>query len=336
MTMQEIETNEKVLRKAPQREARFIRFREGSLKKVVAWLFLAAAALLGSGTGVRAGEVIQANADSSWFWSTKPAGASGNGKGNFTVGKNTATAGANTLSAGPITAPYAANAGKGAVGINPSVSDDGAKANALSTFDVKAAVNGWYPWTMKVTAYAEGGFFSPNASAHAQANDPQYFMGSSSPSLSMTNTVTLQAGSSVYESGPGATATSYFDQTSDLFSKPILTVDIIGSTTGNVTADVFYNPDPSLTFSMSASALASLIEGSAIGTASGTSYDISLTYTWNLPSSGVTSNDWIGSDGINDASAVPEPRAMLLMVMGFLSLLGYKRLSRSRQSHRPA
>lgn len=287
------------------------------------------AVLVGPARLTTAGNVIQANASANWFWSTKPAGAAGNGQGNFTVGENTATAGANTNTAGPITAPYAANAGKGPVGINPSASDDGANANALSTFDVKAAVNGWYPWTMNLEAYAQSGVTAPAASAHAQANDPQYFLGNSSSSLSMTNTITLQAGSTVYESGTGATATSYFDQTTDLLSKPILTIDILGSTNGQVTSDVWFNPDSSLSFSMSASALESLIDSSAIGSSTGTTSDISLSYTWNLPSDGVTSNDWIGADGVNDAAAVPEPRSMILMVAGLLGVVGIARFHSS-------
>jgi hypothetical protein len=332
MAMQWLEADFEVFGAVSQCGRIRIRTRKSPGKTVFAWLPLAMAVVVGSATYANAGEVIQANANSSWFWSTKPGGASSIGQGNYTVGENKATAGVNTLTAGPITSSYAASVGLGPVGINPSVSDDGAKANALSTFDVKAAVNNWYPWTMKLTAYAEGGFFSPNASSHAQANDPQYFQGSSSSSLTMTNTITLQAGSSVYESGPGGTATSFFDQSTDLLAKPILSIGIIGSTTGNVTADVWFNPNPNLTFSMSSAALTSLIEGSAIGKAGGISSDIAFTYTWNLPSAGVTSSDWIGANGANNASVVPEPSSMILIVTGLFGVLGYKRLSRTCDS----
>ena len=198
---------------------------------------------------------------------------------------------------------------------------------------MNANPNKWYPYTISLKAYAEGGFFSPSASAHAEAADPQYFMGNSSSGLSMTNTITLQAGSSVYESAAGASASSYFDQTTDLLSSPILSIAITGSPTGLVTADVWFNPDPSLSFGMSASALASLIESSGMGTMSGTSSDISLSYTLDLPSTGVSSSDWIGADAVNNAS-VPEPGSMTLMVIGLCGALGYLRFGSIRRSPR--
>ena len=303
-------------------------------KRAVAFVALFMGAVFGSTNHAKAGAGLEASASANWFWETTPGGATGLGttKSDFALGQNTATAGTNENIQPRISSTYAGQAGLAQMSINPSASQGGASANAFSGITVmNADPNKWYPYTISLKAYAESGFTVPNASAYAQAIDPQYFMGNSSSGLFMTNTITLQAGSSVYESAAGASASSYFDQTTDLLSSPILTIAITGSPTGLVTADVWFNPDPSLSFSTSASALASLIESSGMGTMSGTSSDISLTYTYDLPSTGVSSSDWIGADGVNIAS-VPEPGAMTLMVVGLCGALGYLRFGSMRRS----
>jgi hypothetical protein len=254
--------------------------------------------------------------------------ARGQGKGNFTVGRDVATVSGSGSVVSPtppaaISFPYAANSGAGNVGFTATLSGGGTTSTATSLINVGAVSNGFYPYTLSLTASVVRGFFTPSGTATAPGSDPQFF----DPASFGTNPtfkegVTLKAGASVYENGPGTFAETTYSRSSDLLSSPIFSIDIIGSTTGPVMASVYFNPDPNLSFSISASALLAELESSAIGTSGGTTSDIAFSYSWDLSNVAVTSNDSVAAAGLSSAAAVPEPSSLVLGVLGVLGGLG--------------
>jgi hypothetical protein len=222
-----------------------------------------------------------------------------------------------------ISFPYAANSGAGNVGFTASLSGGGTTSTATSQINVGAISNGFYPYTLTLNASVVRGFFTPSGTATAPGFDPQNFYPPSfGTSPTYSENVSLKAGSSVYESGPGTLAETSYSNSSDLLSTPIFSINILGSTTGPVTASVYFNPDPDITFSTSASALVAEIESSAIGTSGGLSSDITFSYSWNLSDVPVTSNDYIAAAGLSYAAAVPEPSSLVLGGLGLLVGMG--------------
>ncbi len=280
---------------------------------------------------------LQANASASWAFSDfDPVTANGNaGTGNFTVGRDVATvSGAGTVTQpvppAPISFPYAANAGAGPVGFTATLSAGGTTATATSTMTVANPVGSYYPWTLNLNAnVTRNSIFSPAGTATAPGSDPDYF----DPAAIQLNPifqekVTLGAGSSVFEEDQHDEAFTKMSRDSSLLTNPIFFISILGLGNGLIDATVYFNPDPSLTFSTTATALESLLESSTgLGTAGGLASDLSFDYTWDLSHFNVSAADTIGGGGISYAASapVPEPGTFLLMAIGGLGMLGWLR-----------
>jgi hypothetical protein len=304
------------------------------LGKLMGGMAIALVAIVGSSREASAG---QATASLSWFFNdSQTVTSSGNaGTGNFTVGRDVVTIagiGTNIQPAppAPISFPYKANSGKGFVGFTASLAGGGSSGTATSKINVGAPTNGFYPWNMELKATVGRGFRAPGVSAVAPGSDPQYFDPSHFGSHPVFNeTVMLGSGSSVVEQGPDATASARMSRVTDLLSQPIFTIGILGSRTGPDTVKVWFNPNPSLTFSTTASALISQIEA-GIGSSGGLPSNLSFSYSLDLSKFHVTSSDFVGGGGVSLAKAAPEPSSVALAGTAALALIGYRWLLRKR------
>jgi PEP-CTERM motif-containing protein len=275
------------------------------------------------------------------FTDTDPRSENGTGgTGNYSIGRVEAYVAPGPANVQPkppasTTFAYADQAGIGFTGFHAEQEARGTTsiADARIRVDQPPDESLYFPWRIELFAQVKREKGSPFGEAIAPAHDPVFL----DPLRVAANplfeeTVTLGSGSSVFEEDRHDEAFITLNRVSSLLTSPIFSIEIFGLGSGLVDAVVAFNPDPSLSFSTTASALEALLEDPTfgLGTLTGSISDLSFSYTWDLSRFAVTSHDTIGGGGVSFASSAPEPSSMALLILGIVGLMGCGRRSRKQ------
>ena len=264
----------------------------------------------------------------------KSSGISGNR--TFSVGANEAKAGTKVDNKAKINKEYTAN---DSLTVTATASDFNAKgattATGTSTMNVGGLqAGGAFAYTMTadatVTPTAAG---SPSGFAVARVGDPQQL----APDLSgeFADTITLAAGSLLFEEIGLGNASATFRLWSSTFEDPILSI-LLGASTAvsgvsAIFADVTYNTAEPIFYSISESEFEDLLEAPSNGLgdiSTGLLSDISLTYGWN--EADIPGAFTLSSEAQTYAAVVPIPASGGLLLSGFALALGALRRRRAQ------
>lgn len=153
----------------------------------------------------------------------------------------------------------------------------------------------------------------PGMSAVAHVADPQYLDPAGlllEPILIME--ITFHEGTGVFCDTLLGEATLYCDDSSSLFGMPIWSLG--ASMVLTPVLDVWFNPDPALSFSMTEAELISALTAASFFSPDGLTTDVVFTYYLDTTGYSITEDDWLGSVASAEARFVPQPSAVCLFV----------------------
>lgn len=265
----------------------------------------------------------------------------------FTLGPNIAgIEGQSPVISGVISNGYQV----GISSLDPVIATDSAMieditATATSSINIESinssGTSASYNWNFHAEARVEKDTNNLSGFASAHVNDPLFFnLDAIDTNPIVEEGITLLTGSSVSKEGesesgilPEENVSSTFFRESTLLAERIFEITLLATDFGGVNADVFFNPDPSISFftdsTLTTPITAAELEGfledplNNLGSSTGLLSDLFLfSYTWDLSGFNITPEDTFGGGGdssVGDPVSVPESSHNLsLLLLGIL------------------
>ena len=285
-------------------------------------------------------EAYALSASASASWSLNSTGSNDddgvNATGTYTLGNQNTNCGGTTRSKAQITGSYTSTTNE-TLSLSQSCSGGTTRVNASSNMKVTGGRR-YFDWELDLTATVNRQSGSPSGSAVARGADPQFIGPNTFLNQIFREEVTLAAGSLVFAEDQQDQARTTFSRGSSLLENPFFSIEILALGPSSdapppvdapppppaIDAIVTFNPDPSLTFSITASELEQLLENpeNGLGTNDGLVEGISFSYEWNYSELVLTSNPTLYGGGESFAQSgtlatAPEPTSSIgLLALG--------------------